>query len=146
MAKTAISSASLPYEKRRAFCTDDCPCWLAFDIGYDAWQNSVQEANKIRMALLQLSRRLDGMETDLCCICRCIDFGWYHHGSSSPLGLLRNQRSIPLGPIAGMDPNCPLCQLMISSAHSPSDRCFLRFNNTQTNFCLYLKLYGLEPC
>ena len=146
MAKTAISSAGLPHEKRRAFCTDDCPCWLAFDIGDDAWQKSVQEANRVRTALLQLSRRLDSMETDLCCIRRCIDFGWYHRGSSSPLGLLRKQISIPLGQIAEMDPHCPLCQLMISSGRSPSDRCCLRFNNWKTNSCLYLKFYGLEPC
>ncbi|KAL9108385.1 MAG: hypothetical protein Q9227_006845 [Pyrenula ochraceoflavens] len=45
-----------------------------------------------------------------------------------------------------MDPNCPLCELMIKSSRSKTSRCNMRFQRWRANFCLDLEFNDVGLC
>jgi Heterokaryon incompatibility protein (HET) len=116
--------------RRRKYLSSDSICWTIYNTEFRQENNLHPEnssAEGIRQRLLEVSTRLLDLPSDLCCICRCIDFEYYYSGFPSARNLIIS-RVTPLGLVQNMDSDCSLCQLMIySSKKRASMACFLCF-------------------
>ena len=124
--------------KRRRYLSSDSICWTIYDKEFEQDQRhpEVSPAEEIRKELLEVSTKLQDAPSDLCCICRCVDFGFFYSGCSSVRSYTGSSSReqlvistvIPLGMVQDMDSDCSLCQLVVHSCEMTADMaCFLCF-------------------
>ena len=72
------------------------------------------------------------LQSELCSICRCVDFDYYISGVASKSLIL--EPVIPLGLVGDMDPCCSLCKLMIHTSVTPG-KLITESNNPSEIIC-----------